>query len=179
LEFEDIEQLLKSKIHEERLVGLVILTEQFKRADQEKKQFVYKFYLKNAKLVNNWDLVDLSADKIVGEYLLDKDWLILKELARSDNLWQKRIAIVSTYAFIKKGHSQPTLKVAEILLNDPHDLIKKAVGWMLREVGKRVSQSEEEQFLKNHYQSMSRTTLRYAIERFPEQLRKKYLLGQI
>lgn len=175
LEIKDIEQLLKSKIHEERLVSLLILVSKFQTGDEKVKKEIFDFYLKNAKFVDNWDLVDLSAHKIVGEYLFDKDKNILLELAKSQNLWEKRIAIVATFYFIKQKEYKYTFKIAEILLNDKHDLIQKAVGWMLREVGKNISQEIEEEFLKKHYKKMPRTMLRYSIERFDESLRKFYL----
>jgi 3-methyladenine DNA glycosylase AlkD len=136
---------------------------------------IYQWYIKNAKQVNNWDLVDSSAPYIVGDFLKDKDRSVLFKLAKSKNLWEKRIAILSTFAFINQGEFKDTFKIAEILLSDTHDLIHKAVGWMLREVGKRVSQKTEEVFLQKYYKKMPRTMLRYAIERFPEKLRQKYL----
>jgi len=168
LEFNDIKKLLNSKEHEARLVGLLILT--YKSLDKN----VFEFYLKNIKNVNNWDLVDLTSHKIIGEYLLDKDKKILYNLAKSNNLWERRIAIVSTYAFIKENKFEDTLKISEILINDKHDLIHKAVGWMLREIGKRNFEKEEE-FLNKYYKVMPRTMLRYAIEKFDEKKRKFYL----
>lgn len=175
----DIEQLLHAKFHEYRLISLIILTEKYKKSTENDRTEIYLFYVKNASYINNWDLVDASADKIVGAYLLDKPREKLYELANSQNLWEKRIAIVATYAFIKQKEYKDTLGIAEILLHDKHDLIQKAVGWMLREVGKRVSQEQEEEFLKKNYQTMPRTMLRYAIERFPEEKRKKYLKGLV
>lgn len=178
LEFDNIKKLLQSKIHEERLIALLILVHRFnqkdKKDDKEKKK-IFDFYLANTKYINNWDLVDLSADKIVGQYLLDKSKNILFSLARSKNLWERRISIVATYQFIKDGRYQETLTISKMLINDKNDLIHKAVGWMLREVGKLGSQEILEKFLKMHYKKMPRTMLRYAIERFPEKLRKKYL----
>ena len=159
---------MNSKEHEARLVGLLILT--YKSLDKN----VFEFYLKNIKNVNNWDLVDLTSHKIIGEYLLDKDKKILYNLAKSNNLWERRIAIVSTYAFIKENKFEDTLKISEILINDKHDLIHKAVGWMLREIGKRNFEKEEE-FLNKYYKVMPRTMLRYAIEKFDEKKRKFYL----
>lgn len=179
LELDDIEQLLHSKFHEYRLVALIILTEKFKKGSESDRTQIYSFYIKNASYINNWDLVDASADKIVGAYLLDKPRKKLYVLAKSQNLWEKRITIIATYQFIKHKEYKDTLGIAEILLHDKHDLIQKAVGWMLREVGKRVSQEKEEEFLKIHYKTMPRTMLRYAIERFPEERRKKYLKGSI
>lgn len=173
-DIEDIQKLIKSKIHEHRLVGLLILVEKFLKADEKTRTEIYKFYLKNAKRVNNWDLVDLTAPKIVGGYLLNKNRKVLYKLAKSKNLWEKRIAILATFMFIYHKQFQDTLKISEILLNDKQDLIHKAVGWALREVGKR-DQKIEEKFLKKYYKTMPRTMLRYAIEKFPEQRRKEYL----
>lgn len=178
LPLEKIEKLLHSKIHEERLVSLLILVEGFKKGNKKERETIYKLYLKNTKYINNWDLVDLTAGKIVGEYLFDKDRNILKKLAKSPNLWEKRISIIATSYFIWKGQFQDTLEISTILLEDDHDLIHKAVGWMLREVGKR-DRAVEEKFLKKHYKKMPRTMLRYAIEKFPESLRQKYLKGKI
>ncbi len=170
-------QLLSSKIHEERLVAILILVYQFEAGDEKTKKGIFNFYLKHTKQINNWDLVDLSADKIVGAYLYQtkQETSTLLKLARSKNLWERRIAILSTFHFIKQGQPKETLKIAEILLGDKHDLIHKAVGWMLREVGKRCSQVKEEKFLKKHLKQIPRTTLRYAIERFPEEKRLSYL----
>ena len=171
LQLTEIQQLLSSKIHDHRLIALLILVENYKKT---KDKNIPQFYLQNLKQVNNWDLVDLSADKILGQYLLDKDKSILYKLAQSNNLWERRVAIISTFQFIKNNKFEDTLKISEILLNDKHDLIHKAVGWMLRELGKR-NQELEEQFLKKHYQKMPRTMLRYAIEKFDEEKRKQYL----
>ncbi len=177
-----VERLLKSPIHEERLVALFILVAQFqsasRRSDEKTKKEIYSFYLANTAQVNNWDLVDSSAGYIVGTYLLDKPRDILYKLAVSKSLWERRIAAISTLAFIMEGEAADTLKIAEILLSDKEDLMHKAVGWMLREVGKRVSREELVKFLKKNYQKMPRTTLRYAIEHFPDQQRKKFLLGE-
>ena len=178
LSLEEIQELLNSSIHEERLIALFILTEQFRKADAARKKIIYNFYLKNTKRVNNWDLVDLSAEKIIGAYLLDKGTKILFKLARSKNLWERRIAIMSTFHFIKNGLYDTTLEISNILLDDEHDLIHKAVGWMLREVGNRKLVVEEK-YLKKHYISMPRTMLRYAIEKFPEEKRQAYLKGKI
>ena len=178
LSLEEIQELLNSSIHEERLIALFILTEQFRKADAARKKIIYNFYLKNTKRVNNWDLVDLSAEKIIGAYLLDKGTKILFKLARSRNLWERRIAIMSTFHFIKNGLYDTTLEISNILLDDEHDLIHKAVGWMLREVGNRKLVVEEK-YLKKHYISMPRTMLRYAIEKFPEEKRQAYLKGKI
>lgn len=171
----DLECLLNSKTHEHRLTSLFILILQFTQAAQEKRQGLYEFYLKNTKNINNWDLVDLSAPKIVGTHLLSNDRSVLRRLATSPNLWERRIAIISTFAFIYKQEHEDTFSIAELLLRDDHDLIHKAVGWMLREVGKRISEELECSFLDKHYRTMPRTMLRYAIERFEEQKRKRYL----
>lgn len=170
----DIQKLLSSSYHEFRLLGLIILTMQFAKADKIKQKEIFNFYLKNTTRINNWDLVDLSAPNIVGLWLLNHGRKILYKLARSKNLWEKRIAIISTFAFIRAGQIEDTVRIAKILLNDQHDLIHKAVGWMLREVGKKNLPALE-QFLKTHYYKIPRTMLRYAIEKFPEAKRKKYL----
>ncbi len=174
----DLQKLLKSEFHEERLTGLFILVYKFKKANEAEKETIYKFYLKNWRAVNNWDLVDTTTPQIVGAYLLNKDKRLLYDFAESSNLWKKRMAIIATAAFIRNNKFDDTLKISEVLLNDKHDLIHKAVGWMLREVGKK-SPKTEEQFLHKHYKKMPRTMLRYAIEKFPENLRKRYLNGLI
>ncbi len=178
LSLDDLGVLISSKVHEERLIAALILVEQFKKADDQKRKTFFEFYLKNRKGINNWDLVDLSAPKIVGEYLIDKEKKLLYKFAHSNDLWEKRIAILSTFTFIRNGWFEDTLNISEILLNDKHDLIYKAVGWMLREVGNRELETEED-FLKKYYKTMPRTMLRYAIEKFPQQKRKAYLLGNI
>ena len=178
LAFEDLKVLISAKVHEERLVAAFILVDQYKRSDEKKKKIVFDFYLKNRKGINNWDLVDLSAPKIVGAYLIDKEKDLLYKFAVSKDLWEKRIAIISTQTFIREHFFEDTLNISEILLQDKHDLIHKAVGWMLREVGNRDLETEEE-FLKKHYKTMPRTMLRYAIEKFPEQKRIAYLRGKI
>ena len=172
IELKELKQLLKSKVHEERLAALEILTFKYESSDN-KKQF-YDFLIENIEFVNNWDLVDLTAPYIIGDYLLNSPRDILYSLAISDNLWERRISIVSTYTFIKNNEFNDTLKISEILLKDNHDLIHKAVGWMLRELGKK-DQVLLEKFLKKHSKSMPRTMLRYAIEKFDEKKRKFYL----
>ncbi len=174
LSMSDIRKLLSSEIHEHRLVALLILVNKYKKADREGKGEIAGFYLEHTKHINNWDLVDLSAPNIPGDYLLDKDRSVLYRLARSGNLWERRISVMSTLAFIRKNDFADTLLVSEILLRDDHDLIHKAVGWMLREVGKRNLQTEED-FLRKHYRRMPRTMLRYAIERFEEKKRRFFL----
>ena len=177
LSFLEILELLKSKIHEERLIALLILVHRFEKNPEEQRK-IYNFYLKNTKYVNNWDLVDLSSHHIIGEYLLDKPKDILFELARSKNFWERRISLISTFAFIRDGKLDISLELAEILVDDKHDLIQKALGWMLREIGKKDLETEET-FLKKYYKQMGRTALRYAIEKFPEGKRLKYLHGEI
>ncbi|MBL7054732.1 DNA alkylation repair protein [Candidatus Woesearchaeota archaeon] len=169
-----IQSLLISSIHEHRLISLFILIYQYKKADEKTKKKIFDFYLKNTNNVNSWDLVDLSAPNIVGNYLLDKPRGEVYRLAKSKILWERRIAILATFEFIKNNEYRDTLKISEILLKDNHDLIHKAVGWMLREVGKR-NQAVEEKFLKKYYKNMPRTMLRYAIERFDEKKRKFYM----
>lgn len=178
ISFTELKELLASKYHEERLIALLILVERFRKAYENEKETIVKFYLDNRKGINNWDLVDLSAPKILGEYLIDKDRKILFRFAKSNDLWEKRISALSTYAFIKNNDFEDALKIFKILLNDQHDLIHKAVGWMLRELGK-MDLITEEKFLKEHYRTMPRTMLRYAIEKFPEKKRKAYLKGRI
>ena len=167
-----VEKLLASKTHECRVAALRILAHQFKESPEKEK--IVEFYLKNIKYINNWDLVDMSAGKILGEYLLNKNKTIIYDLAKSKDLWKKRIAMVSCFGLIKNNEFKDALKISELLLNDSHDLIHKAVGWMLREIGKRDLKTEEG-FLKKHYKKMPRTMLRYAIEKFPENKRKFYM----
>ena len=173
-----IQELMDSKVHEHRLVGLLILMDKYNKSDESGKGDIFNFYLKNTKNVNNWDLVDLSAHKIVGDFLKDKKRTKLYELAESENLWEKRIAIISCFAYIRDEDFKDALRISEILLKDKYDLIHKAVGWVLREIGKKNLEVEEK-FLKKHYKEMPRTMLRYAIERFEEGKRKGYLRGEI
>ena len=176
LTFVDLRQLLASPIHEQRQLALFVLVLRFGKADKSQQKKIYDFYMRNRRGVNNWDLVDGSPPHIVGAYLADKDRSILHEFARSKDLWERRIAIVATYHFIRHDDFDDTLQVAEQLLEDHEDLIHKAVGWMLREVGNRDVKVEKA-FLDNHYRRMPRTMLRYAIERFPERQRQRYLKG--
>ncbi|MEX2007459.1 MAG: DNA alkylation repair protein [Candidatus Levyibacteriota bacterium] len=176
LEFLDVKKLLYSKIHEERMISLFILISQFEKGDEKKK--IFDFYIANSKRVNNWDLVDSSAHKIAGVYLLNKPKDVLYKFANSSNLWQKRISLISTFHFIKFEKFDDSLKLAEVLIFDKHDLIQKALGWMLREIGKK-DKSVEVKFLNKYYKKMGRTALRYAIERFLEGERLKYLHGKI
>jgi 3-methyladenine DNA glycosylase AlkD len=174
----DVRRLLKSPFHEERLLALLVLMRVYARGDQTARKSVYETYLGHTPFINNWDLVDVSAPHIVGDYLLDKSRKPLYLLARSSSLWERRIAIVATFRFIRRGEILDTLRISEILLLDEEDLIHKAVGWMLREAGKRDLAGAED-FLKKHYRTMPRTMLRYAIEKFPESRRQMYLTGRI
>ena len=171
-------ELLASPWHEERLVALLLLVDGYKRGDERRRQKIHRAYLANARWINNWDLVDSSAEHVVGPHLDAGDISLLEQLARSKNIWERRIAIVSTFHFIKRNEFRPTLRIATILLGDSHDLIHKAVGWMLREVGKRDRKTLDA-FLKRHYRQLPRTMLRYAIERHPERTRKRYLAGSV
>jgi 3-methyladenine DNA glycosylase AlkD len=170
--------LLRSHIHEERLLALLLLVDSFSKGDDAARTSIFELYLKHTEFINNWDLVDSSAEHIVGAYLIDKSKAVLYRLAKSVNLWERRIAIMSTFHFIKRHEFSETLKISIMLLFDRQDLIHKATGWMLREIGKRHLQTEE-RFLKIHYKKMPRTMLRYAIEKFPEQKRQRYLKGRM
>ena len=171
-------ELLASPWHEERLVALLLLVDAYKRGDGKRRRKIHRAYLANARWINNWDLVDSSAEHIVAPHLDADEIALLERLARSTNIWERRIAIVSTFHFIKRKEFRPTLAIATMLRDDSHDLIHKAVGWMLREVGKRHRPTLDA-FLKKHYRKMPRTMLRYAIERHPEAVRKKYLAGTV
>jgi 3-methyladenine DNA glycosylase AlkD len=174
----EVKQLVRSAIHEERLLALLILVLMYSKGNETTKKRIYELYLENTKFINNWDLVDGSAGHIVGDFLMDKSKKPLYSLAKSSDLWERRISIMSTFHFIKRNEFSETLKISKMLLSDEEDLIHKAVGWMLREVGKRDLQTEEK-FLREHYLRMPRTMLRYAIERFPESKRHRYLKGNI
>jgi len=178
LTYIELKELLASKIHEERLIALLILVHKYGQSDESEKEKIFRFYISNRMRINNWDLVDLSAPKIIGMHLINEDRQILFDFAKSKNLWERRIAILSTMAFIRMDDFYTTLQIADILIEDEHDLIHKAVGWMLREVGKKNLKVEED-FLKSRYKKMPRTMLRYSIEKFPESKRKKYLQGKI
>lgn len=178
LSLAEVKNLLVSRFHEDRHVALFVLINQYKKADVGKKKDIYNLYLDHTAYINNWDLIDCSAEHIVGAYLLDRDRDMLMKLACSDCLWERRIAIMATFHYIKKSDFDLTFLLAETLLNDPEDLIHKAVGWMLRETGKR-NQSAEEAFLRKHYRSMPRTMLRYAIERFEKTKRQAYLKSTV
>ncbi len=174
LSLADIQVLLNSKIHEYRLIALIILINQYKKAEASGKKKIVEFYLQNTKNINNWDLVDVSCPRILGDYLLDKPRKILYQLAKSKNLWEKRISMISTLAFICKRQFSDTMQIAEILLPDKHDLIHKAVGWMLREAGKR-DEKVLRRFLDKYYKTMPRVMLRYAIEKLSRKQRIYYL----
>jgi len=174
----DIKKLLRSEYHEIRLCALLLLVSQFSKANADKETKIYQLYLNNTRYINNWDLVDSSAHHIVGAYQEDKDRRVLSKLSQSKSLWDRRIAIISTYHFIKNDQYKDTLSLSKQLLNDPEDLIQKAVGWMLREVGNRDKPTEVT-FLKKYYQVMPRTMLRYSIEKFTNVERKKYLNGTV
>ncbi|MDD5069448.1 MAG: DNA alkylation repair protein [Candidatus Omnitrophica bacterium] len=174
----DIESFINSEIHEQRLMGLIFLEKIYSSGNDKTKKTIYDLYLKNIRHINNWDLVDISAPKIIGDYLLFGNKNKLYTLAQSTNLWERRIAIVATFCFIKNGLFNETFQIASILFKDKEDLIHKAVGWMLREVGKKDLMALE-QFLEKHYRVMPRTMLRYAIEKFPSKKRIKYLKGLI
>jgi 3-methyladenine DNA glycosylase AlkD len=169
--------LLKSPFHEARLLALLILVLKYAKGAPKEQESIYHSYLKNTRFINNWDLVDTSAEHIVGAHLFEKDRKPLYELAVSQDIWERRIAVLSTFHYIKRGDFSDSLAIIELLVNDGEDLIHKATGWMLREVGKRDLEVEEA-FLMRHYKKMPRTMLRYAIEKFPETERRAYLLGE-
>ena len=173
-----VEKLLQSEYHEIRLFALLLLVYRFLKTSLGEQEEIYHLYLRNTQYVNNWDLVDSSAHHIVGAYLEHRDRSVLYDLSKSDSLWERRIAIISTFYFIKKNQFRDTLHISEQLLNDQEDLIHKAVGWMLREMGKR-DLTTEVAFLKDHYQKMPRTMLRYAIEKFSKKERQRYLNGKV
>lgn len=174
LPLSDTLTLLKDPIHEVRLTGVLLLVQRFQKGDASEKKKVFDAYIKNVKYINNWDLVDASAPYIVGAYLFDKKRSLLHKLAASNHLWKQRIAMISTMYFIRKGDLKDALRIAEKLLSHEHDLIHKASGWMLREIGKK-DEKLLVQFLEKHGQKMPRTMLRYAIEKFPEEKRLQYL----
>lgn len=181
LSLADIETLLKSEWHEERLIALHIMVYRFNKADENQQKELYQFYLEHTDRINNWDLVDTSARDIVGGYLYanQKELNILDKLAVSDSLWERRIAIIATFYFLTKGEPDLTIKIASFLLHDPEDLIQKAVGWMLREMGKRCDRQVLVDFLQKHANGMPRTMLRYSIEHFDQATRQKYLRGVV
>jgi 3-methyladenine DNA glycosylase AlkD len=173
-----VKKLLRSRVHEERLLALLILVQAFKSASEVERRRIYKLYLANTAFINNWDLVDASASQIVGAYLYARSKSPLTKLARSKLLWERRIAIIATFDYIRRLEFDETFRIADLLLHDEHDLIHKAVGWLLREIGKRDGAVERE-FLSTRYKTMPRTMLLYAIERFPDVERRRYLAGQI
>ncbi len=172
------EELLKSEYHEVRLFALLLLVLRFNKNSDNEQQEIFHIYTRNTAYINNWDLVDSSAHYIVGAYLQDKERSLLYKLTKSDSLWERRIAIMSTFFYIKKNDFNDALNISKFLLNDAEDLIHKAVGWMLREIGNRDKTAEAE-FLKNYYRHMPRTMLRYAIEKFNPEERQQYLKGEI
>ena len=174
----ETKELLRSSYHEDRLLALLILTRACVSGDDPLRKRIFNFYLNNTRFVNNWDLVDSSAPQIVGGYLWDKDRDVLYRLARSRQLWNRRIAIMATFYFLKRDQYADTLEIAKLLLSDREDLIHKAVGWMLREVGIR-NREVEESFLLKHYERMPRIMLRYSIEKFPQSRRQRYLRGKV
>ncbi len=178
LELSDVSVLLKNKIHEFRLAALLILVEKYQKSkDRKTQEKIVKFYLKHTPYINNWDLVDLSVYKILGAYLIleEKRMEVLEKLVKSKNLWERRMAMIATFAFIQKGRAEETIYLAKKLLKDEHDLMHKAVGWMLREVGKRVNRKTLTDFLDEHVKNMPRTALRYAIEHLEPKHRESYL----
>jgi len=174
---EEIKKLLASPIHECRLAAVILLTDKYKKADERERGEIFHLYLKalDEGSINNWDIVDSSAEFIVGEYLLSRPKDLLFTLAKSDDVWHRRVAVLGSFQFIKNGDPKVTLELAETLLGDSHDLIQKAVGWMLREVGKRIDRQPLLDFLDTHAKIMPRTMLRYAIEHLPPDQRKKYM----
>jgi 3-methyladenine DNA glycosylase AlkD len=175
---DEIQELIGSRIHEERALALLLLVDAFERGGPVERERIFDFYLAHTAFINNWDLVDASAPQIVGGWLADRSRARLTRLARSKSLWERRIAIVATLHFIRRGEVEETFRIADLLLNDPEDLIHKAAGCMLREAGKR-DRNAQRMFLKRRYRSMPRTMLRYAIERFPEAERRRYLDGRV
>lgn len=179
ISLQELEALLQDPVHECRFTALAMLVLKFEKAREEgERREIVELYLANADYVNNWDLVDASADKTLGAYIYNKDRGVLWELAHSGHLWRERIAVMATFYFIRQGDFAETLKLAEFFLGHEHDLIHKAVGWMLREIGKRDFETEYA-FLKKHYQKMPRTMLRYAIEKFDPELRRRFLAGLV
>lgn len=177
ISIQELTGLIRSEIHEERLLSLLILGRKFhnKKAEEKLKKEIYDFYIKHLKYVNNWDLVDEASRTILGSYLLNKDRSVLYKLVKSKNIWERRNSIISTFVFLQNGESKDTLEISKLLLEDKEDLMHKAVGWMLREMGKRVDVKLLEDFLDTYANKMPRTMLRYAIEKFPEKKRKMYL----
>lgn len=171
----EIERALESPIHEVRLAAVIIMAEQSKKADPTLKKALFDLYLRRTDRINNWDIIDSSCGYVVGVYLQDKPRDILYKLARSKDVWERRIAMVSTWAFIRRGETKDAFAIAELLLHDKHDLIHKATGWMLRETEKKAGAKQLQDFLDEHAAHMPRTALRYAIEHFDAPTRQKYL----
>jgi 3-methyladenine DNA glycosylase AlkD len=178
ISIQDIGKLMTSPVHEARLLAILLLVTKYQQGDDKLKREIYILYLNNSRFVNSWDLVDLSAHHIVGDYLFDKNRKTLYDLSGSKSLWERRIAMIATFYFIRRNQFDDTLNISDLLIADPEDLIHKAVGWMIREVGKRDVRTAE-RFLKPRYQNMPRTMLRYAIEKFPQAKRQRYLKGKI
>jgi len=175
---DEVKELLHSPYHEERLFALLLFVAKYQKGDAEQKEVIYRLYMENTAFINNWDLVDSSAPYVIGEYLHGRDKEMLFTFARSESLWERRIAIMATFYFIRNGSFDTALAISDVLLNDSEDLIHKAVGWMLREIGNRDMDTETA-FLMSRYKQMPRTMLRYAIEKFPEAQRQAYLKGTV
>lgn len=178
LPLREVRKLLRSGIHEKRLTALLIMVHQYRRGNSTERERLHRCYLSHTRFVNNWDLVDVSAEVLVGRHIAAKPRPPLRKLVRSRALWERRIAMIATFHFIKNGDAGEALWVAGQLLDDARDLVQKAVGWMLREVGKRVDEDALHRFLRRHAATMPRTTLRYAIERFPAHVRRRYLAAR-
>ncbi|MCB0366939.1 MAG: DNA alkylation repair protein [Bdellovibrionales bacterium] len=179
LSLAETKRVIRSKYHEERMAGLIILVQKYEKASADKeRERLYKTYVDHFNYINNWDLVDVTCPRIVGQHLENRNRKILYQWAKSERLWTKRVAIISTLWFVKDGDLDDAFKLAQVLLHDEHDLIHKAVGWVLREAGKKEVKRLEA-FLKKHCKTMPRTMLRYAIEKFPERKRQMYLKGKV
>jgi 3-methyladenine DNA glycosylase AlkD len=180
ISFDDTQKFISSPFHEERLFGFLTLVYKYKTKtiSNDEKEYIYSLFLNNIEHLNNWDLIDTTVPHVMGNYLLNQDKALLYDFAKSDNLWERRISIIATFEFIKNNSFQDTLDIADILINDKEDLIQKAVGWMLREVGKKDFEVLES-FLNPRYKNMPRTMLRYSIEKFDENLRQSYIKGTI
>ncbi len=174
----EVIRLLESAFHEDRLLALLLLMRRFAKGNEALRQQIHEIYLEHTRYINNWDLVDISAQYLVGAFLRLRDRALLYQLAASESLWERRIAVMATFYFIRKGEFEDTLALAELLLDDPEELLHKATGWMLREIGKRDLPTLES-FLRFHYRRMPRVMLRYAIERLPEERRLLYLKGMV
>ncbi|MEJ2241653.1 MAG: DNA alkylation repair protein [Candidatus Bathyarchaeota archaeon] len=177
LSLDQLKKLLSSKFHEFRLTALIILVLKYGKADNSGKKEIFDFYLKNTEFINNWDLVDLTSPKIMGDFLSNRERSILFELVNSDNLWERRIAVLATFYFIRNDDFEDAINISRLLITDDHDLIHKAVGWMLREIGKR-DENTLKKFLNKYYKQMPRTMLRYSIEKLNKEERKHYLNKQ-